>query len=105
MEITILLVATIAAILSGVSIFTSTAPDPPKPDPRIADLQETLKAFEEDINRTLEAMQKALLLTEHRLKKDIAANKEDLKSRLDAHVESLHKTITDLMTIVEEEEE
>jgi len=105
MDITILLVATIAAILSGVSIFTSTAPDPPKPDPRIADLLEALKAFEEDINRTLEAMQKNLLMTEHRLKKDIAAHKEELKAHLDNHVASLQKTITDLMTIVEEEEE
>jgi hypothetical protein len=96
MEVAILVIVTISAILSGVAVFTNIAPEPPKPDPRIGEMQETIKAFEEDINKTLEEMQKAMLLMEHRLGKDAIVRKDELKAHLDTYVEVLLKAISDL---------
>jgi hypothetical protein len=94
--ITILLIATIAAILSGVAVFTNIAPEAPKPDPRIGEMQESLRVFEEDVNKTLEGMQKALLLMEHRLGKDAVERKNELKGHLDTYIEVLLKAISDI---------
>jgi len=94
--ITILLIATIAAILSGVAVFTNIAPEPHRPDPRVGELQDALRAFEEDINKTLEDMQKALLLMEHRLGKEAAERRDGIKVHMDAHAEALLKAVHDI---------
>jgi hypothetical protein len=96
MEVAILLIATISAILSGVAVFTNIAPEMPKPDPRIGELQAAIESFEEDINKTLEEMQKAMLLMEHRLGKDSVARKDELKAHLDTYIEVLLKAISDI---------
>jgi hypothetical protein len=94
--IAILLIATISAILSGVAVFTNIAPEAPKPDPRVGELQEALKAFEEDVNKTLEEMQKAMLLMEHRLGKDAVARKDEVKGHIDGQVQIMLKAILDI---------
>jgi hypothetical protein len=96
MDVAILIIVTLSAILSGVAVFTHIAPEPLKPDPRIGEMQESLKAFEDDINKTLEEMQKALLLMEHRLGKDAIVRKDELKGHLDTYIEVLLKAISDL---------
>jgi hypothetical protein len=94
--ITILVITTLSALLSGVAVFTNIAPEPAKPDPRIGEMQEALIAFEEDIHKTLEEMQKALLLMEHRMGKDAIERQREFKGQMDVHIEALLKAISDI---------
>ena len=91
LQITILLISTIAALLAGVAVFTNVTPEPPKDDPRVDTVLEALA----DIRATLEEIQKTLLLMERKIEKDAIAAKIELREHIDNTAITLEKFIQD----------
>jgi hypothetical protein len=76
--VVILLVATVAAILAGMAVFTNVRPEKPD-DPRIGLIYDSVEETRGMVNQ----IQKSLLTMEHKAEKDNKDTKTELKDALD----------------------
>ena len=86
--IVILLVATVAAILAGMAVFTNVRPEKPD-DPRIGQMFDSIEEIKGMVNQA----QKSLLTIEHRMEKDVKEIKYEVNGSLEKTLEALGKLI------------
>ena len=93
---TILLISTVAAVLAGIAVFTNIAPEPPKEDPRIGVILESLKGLNEKLASSQEEIRKDLLLINHKMEKEMLSSRKETAEHVDKSVEIILKAVQDL---------
>ncbi|MCL1908377.1 MAG: hypothetical protein FWG12_03295 [Holophagaceae bacterium] len=86
--VVILLVSTVAAVLSGIAVFTNVRPERPD-DPRIGLIFDSIEETKSMLNQA----QKTLLTIEHRLEKDI----KDFRGEMNDLFLKVHEAIDKIL--------
>ncbi len=85
----ILLLAALATILSGMSVFSNSRP----PDPRLNQLATEM----DDIKSMLAQLQKAVVQTERKLEKEVQTGRNETREVIERLAEQLDKRLKELV--------